>query len=77
VALEVVEEGPRCFATCLCVALLLIGLPRRDLLVVTIEGLICLFVLSDGGGREAEQSETAFDRGLKVLYKWRPCGELC
>lgn len=44
--------------------------------MVAIEGLICLFMLTHGRGRVAEQSETAFDRGVKVPQIWRPCGRL-
>ena len=75
-AVSALCHDPRCFATCLCVLLLPIGLPRDVLLMIETEGLICLFVLTYGRGRVAEQSETTFDRGVKVPQICRPCGRL-
>jgi hypothetical protein len=69
-------HNPHCFATRLCVPLVPIGLPCGVLLMMATERLICLFKLTHGRGRVAEQSETTFDRGVKVPQIWRCCGRL-
>lgn len=75
-AVSALCHDPRCFATCLCVPLVPIGLPCGVLLMMASEGLICLFELTHGRGSVAEQSETTFDRGVKVPQIWWRYGKL-